>query len=137
MVLERYEFNVNLSNLWQIHIWIDYTLQTITSTLFNEFALWILNIVGPWNLQPSLSDDGWKAVDALLDDLAKRNPDFRVVVKGDFCSFRYGTKGEHDTIRWLVEGCLPLVSSKGLVRFEQVPDAENRFWKLGLLSVPH
>jgi len=90
-------------------------------------------MVYPWSLRWSWSDAGWKALDALLDDLAELNPDFRVVVKGDFDSFRYGIQGEHDTIRWLIECRLPRVLSKGLVRFEQVPDVENRFWKLGIL----
>jgi len=90
-------------------------------------------MVHPWSLRWPLSDAGWKAVDALLDALADRNPDFRVVVKGDFYSFNHGIRGEHDTIRWLIEGLLPLVSSKGLVKFKRVPHTENRFWKSSIL----
>ena len=80
-----------------------------------------------------MSVDGWKAVDELLNILAERNPDFRVVFKGDFDSFRCGIRGKHDTIRWLLETHLPLVSSKGLVKFEQVLHEENRFWKSRIL----
>ena len=86
----------------------------------------------PWSLQWPSSDNGWNAVDELLNVLAERNPDFRVMIRGDFYSFRYGIRGEHDTIRWLIEDRLPLISSKGLVKFEQVVDAENRFRKSGV-----
>ena len=134
VVLERFEFITKLSNLWQIHGWIYKTLRTITAAPFNEFVVWILNLVYPWSLRYTMSDDGWRAVDALLNVLAERNPDFRVVFRGDFDSFRYGVRGVHDTIRWLIEDHLPLVSSKGLVRFEQVPHTENRFWKSGILD---
>ena len=72
-------------------------------------------------------------MDALLTILGERNPKFRVVFKGDFDSFCYATRGEYDTIRWLIESHLPFVSSKGLVRFEQARHVENRFWKLGIL----
>ena len=80
-----------------------------------------------------MSVGGWKPVDALLNTLAERNPKLRVVFWGDFDSFRYGIRGEHDTIRWLMEDHLPLVSSKGLVKFERVPHAQNRFRKSGIL----
>jgi len=80
-----------------------------------------------------MSVDGWRAVDALLSNLGERNPKFRVVFKGDLDSFRCGTRGEHDTIRWLIESHLPLVSSKGLVKFEQVRHVENRFRKSCIL----
>ena len=132
VVLERFEFTLDLSSLGQIDGWIHQSLLTITSTLFNEFAIWILNTVYPWSLQWPLSDNGWNAVDGLLNVLAERNPDFRVMVRGDFYSFRCGIRGEHDTIRWLIEDRLPLISSKGLVKFEQVVDAENRFRKSGI-----
>ena len=71
----------------------------------------------------------------MLNLLAERNPDFGVVFRGDFYSFRCSTEGEHhgDTTRWRIEGRLPLISSKGLVKFEQVSDTENRSWKLGTL----
>ena len=80
-----------------------------------------------------MDDDRWKAVDALLNILAERNPKFRAVFKGDFDSFRYGIRGEHDTIRWLIEDHLPFASSKGLVKFARVLHGENRFWKSGIL----
>ena len=133
VVLERFEFDLDLASLFRTDIWFHHTLRTINSTAFNEFVMWILDIVDPWSLRRSLSDGGWRIVDALLDDLADRNPDFRVVVKGDFDSFRCGMRSGHCSLRWLVVGRLPLVSSKGLVKFEQVPDAENRFRKLGIL----
>jgi len=89
--------------------------------------------VHPWSIRWLLNDDGWGVVDALLDDLAERNPGFRVVFRGDLHSFRYNIDGQHHSIRWLIESGLPIVSSKGLVKFEQVTNAENRFRKLGIL----
>ena len=141
MVLERFEFTFQLSSLSQLDGWVYDTLQTITSPAFNEFVIWILNTIYPWNLRFPVSAGGWGAVDALLYDLAKRNPDFRVVFKGDFRSFHYsGNEEDPDSdvqiglnIRSLIDGHFPLVSSKGLVTFEQVPHVENRFWKLGVL----
>ena len=132
-VLERFELNLNLSSLWQIHGWIYETLQTITSTRFDVFTVWIPNVVYPWNLLGPLGHTGWEDVDALLSVLAELNPSFRVVVKGDFPSFHSGIGGKRGTVRWILEGLLPLVSSKGLVKFVQVPRTENRFWKLGVL----
>ena len=88
-----------------------------------------------------MSAEGWGAVDGLLYDLAKRNTDFRVVFKGDFRSFHYsGNEEDSDgdvqiglNIRSLIDSHFPLVSSKGLVTFEQVPLEENRFWRSGVL----
>jgi len=79
-----------------------------------------------------MSDAGWGGVDALLNELAQRNPGFRVVFRGDFDSFHYGTSSEHGTVRRLIEGHLPLISSNGLM-FEQVRHAENRFRRSGIL----
>jgi len=131
--LERFEVTVQLSSLCQIHQRLHQTLQTITSAPFKEFVVWILNTARPWSLRHPMSADGWGTMDASLNILGERNPKFRVVFKGDFDSFRCGTRGEHDTIRWLIESHLPLVSSKGLVKFEQVRHAENRFWRSGIL----
>ena len=132
-VLERLELTIQLSSLWQIHQWIHQTLQTITSAPFKEFVVWTLNTVHPWSLRHPMSVDGWGAVDALLSILGERNPKFRVVFKGDFDSFRCGIRGEHDTVRWLIESHLPFGSSKGLVKFEQVRDVENRFRRSAIL----
>ena len=89
-----------------------------------------------------MSADGWEAVDGLLYVLSKRNPDFRVVFKGDFRSFHYSSNGEDPdidvqdglNIRSLIDrSYFPLVSSYGLVTYEQVPLEESRFWKLGVM----
>ena len=133
-MLERFEFTIQLSNLWRIHGWVHQTLRTVTSAPFNEFVVWILNTAQPWSLRRRpMGVDGWKPLDALLIVLAERNPRFRAVFKGGFDSFRYGTRGENDMVRWLIEDNLPLASSKGLVGFKQVPHAENRFRKSGIL----
>jgi len=74
-----------------------------------------------------MSEDGWKAVDASLSVLAGRNPNFRVVFKGDF-------GGEYGVIRHVVKSdYVPLASSKGVVVFEQADDEEDRLLELGLL----
>lgn len=122
MVLERFEFNIHLSSLSLVHGWIYWTLRTITSPLFNEFMIWVLGEVHPWS---PMNTNGWKAVDVLLNVLAGRNPDFRVVFKGDIYTFRDG----HGGICSFIEGYLPLVSAKGLVRFQYAPHVENPFRK--------
>ena len=81
-MLERFEFTIQLSNLWQIHGWVHQTLRTVTSAPFNEFVVWILNTAQLWSLRRPMSVDGWKPVDALLIVLAERNPRFRAVFKG-------------------------------------------------------
>jgi len=59
-----------------------------------------------------------------LNVLARRNPDFRVVFRGDFAE-------DHSMTRRLIESdYLPLASLKGLVMFERARILENRFWKL-------
>jgi len=74
-----------------------------------------------------MSIGGWKAVDALLDVLAGRNPDFRVVFRGDFA-------GDYHAIRQHIEiDYLPLSSLGGFVEFEQVSNVENRLFKSGVL----
>ena len=80
----------------------------------------------PWGLIFSMSVDGWKAVDASLNALAERNPDLRVVLRGDFA-------GNYNVIRELFESdYLPRTSLRGFVKFEQVPSVENRFSKFGV-----
>ena len=77
-------------------------------------------------------------MDASLIALAERNPSFRVVLRGNSDSRRrYGVCDESDernALQWFAESYLPLVLSKDLVRFEQVPIEENRFWKNGVLQ---
>jgi len=82
-----------------------------------------------------MSADGWKAVDASLNVLAGRNPTFGVVFKGNFNGAFVGAfGGAFGAIRRHIEGdCLPIVSLKGLVKFELIPNAENRFQKLGVM----
>ena len=122
--------------LWELGGWILRSLRTITSTLFEEFVIWIVDTVYPCTSRyRRLSSDNWKNVDALLSILAERNPDFRVVFRGDFDAFGCSIGGRHDRVGLVVRDCLPLVLSKGLVRFEQVPHAENRFRKSGVLYV--
>ena len=58
-------------------------------------------------------------MDALLNALAGRNPDFRVVFRGDFA-------GSNCAIRQRVEGSyLLLASLGGFLKFEQVPDVKT------------
>lgn len=132
VVLERLEFNVQSFNLSQVHQWILRTLQTITSPQFSEFTLSILTI-SLWNQSSPTRTGDWEAVDALLNVLAKRNPNFRVVLRGDSTG-RRGVENDVDAIRWFAEGYLPIVSSKGLVKLENVPIVENRFWKSRVLQ---
>ena len=67
---------------------------------------------------PRMNRDGWKVVDSSLEVLAKRNPDFRVVIMktGDWSS---------------IASCLPLAMSNGLIMFGS-PVVKNRFSKLGV-----
>lgn len=139
VVLERFEFSVQLSNLWRAHGWVHETVRTIRSPLFNEFVIWILG--ASWSPRFQQSVEGWKAVDELLGLLAERNPDFRVVFRGEFRSFHYNSNGAGSdidvqdgiNIRSIIDDQFPLVSSKSLVKFERVVCVENRFWKLGVL----
>ena len=105
-----------MTSLSSVHEWIYRTLQTITSPVFNEFAIRLLVSGHPWD---PMNRDGWGVVDASLDALAKRHPDFRVVFMG------YGD--------WaFVEGLLPLAKSNGLIRLGPHL-VESRFDKLRLV----
>ena len=119
MVLERFEFTINRGDISLVDGWICGALRTITSPLFNEFVIWFLDGGVLWS---PMNIDGWKAVDAMLDALAKRNPDFRVVLIG--C-------GDGS----FIASYLPLVRSRGLLRFQSSRE-ENRFKKSGLLVEP-
>ena len=115
MALERLEFGVKMFSLGLVHEWIYLTLRSITSPVFNEFAIWILP--SSPGLHPRwMNSAGWKVVDMLLDALAKRNPDFRVVIMED---------GGWSSIA----SYLPLATSKGLISFG-LPDVENLFSKM-------
>ena len=129
-MLKRFEFTVSLFSISRIHEWIHHTLRTITSPLFNELVIWILDETDGRTPLSAMNADSWKAVDALLGVLAGRNPDFGV-------TFRDGSNGnfsgDFNTARRHIESCLPLSSLKGFVRFELVPNVENRFKKMGVL----
>ena len=102
--------------------------------MFNEFTLSILSIP-LWNLSSPISTYDWEAIDASLITLAERNPDFRVVLRGNSTTRRYsGIENDLYALRWFAERYLPLVSSKGLVKFEFVPTVENQFWKSRILQ---
>ena len=116
MVLERLELNISTPGLSSVHEWIHETLHSITSPVFNEFAIRLLGVGFPRN---PMNITGWGAVDAALDVLAKRYPDFRVVFTG------YGDW-------WFVASYLPLAKLNGLIRLRS-PLLKNRFEKLDLL----
>ena len=126
VVLERFQFNVQLSCISLVPKWIYRTLRTITSPLFKEFSFSVLCAMRMW--WHFTVSDGWDDVDMLFNVLSERNPDFRVVFRGNWPYYKGGGSG---TIPGFLKSYLPLVSSKGLVKFEHVPDAENQFWKYG------
>ena len=129
VVLERFQFNVQLFAFSRgVPEWIHQTLRTITSHLFSELTFGILNAMYSSYPCPPENGDGWDAVDTLFDAMAERNPDFRVVFRGEgFHSMR----GDCDGVPKFPESYLPIVSSKGLVKFEHMADAEFRIRKLG------
>jgi len=129
-VLERFEIDISLTGTFPAHIWIYLTLRTITSPAFKEFIIWLPNEGIPWNQTPSIS---WGIVDTSLESLSKRNPDFRIVLRGGSHSSSYGAWCIHDRGPSFVVRCLPGVSSKSLVKFERVPRSESRFGKFGFL----
>ena len=118
VMLERFEFTVNMNEILLVSGWIHGALRTITSPFFNEFAIFCLGVSIPWSPR---NFDGWKAIDVLLDGLANRNPDFRVVFIGS---------GDWS----FITSNLPLVRSRGLLRFQH-PHEENRFEKSGVLPL--
>ena len=67
-------------------------------------------------------------MESLFDALAERNPDFRVVLRGDPTLFLYyGYWGSWGVARPFFESYLPVVLAKGLAKFEYVPLVENPF----------
>jgi len=122
-VLERFEFTIwwYRFSLPQVDGWLLGTLRTITSPMFNEFVISILYMVSSQYLQFNTRDNGWDAVDAWLNVIAERNPDFRVVVRCDpprLANSLVDKRGARAILRSL-ETSLPLVSSKGLVTVER------------------
>jgi len=127
VALERLELHVDLTSLPRVHEWVYLTLRTITSPVFNEFVIWILG--GDYKRGPR-SIHSWKVVEPLLRTLAQRNPDFRVVFKGDRLSFLYNSWGIYDRVCSFVRIYLPVVLSNGFVKFEYVPHVDNPCWEL-------
>jgi len=66
------------------------------------------------------NNNRWVGVDVLLNTMAERNPDFRVVFRGCFYSFLFGieAQGRSTGMRAHIESYLPLGVSNGLVTFE-------------------
>ena len=123
VVLERFDLNIQLYSLSQVHKWVYQTLRTINSPLFNELTFSILPTMFPWDLSYPVgadSVDGWKAVDMLLNAIAERNPSFRIVFRGGASPQRRAFGKDHGAVRGFIESYLPLVSSKGLVKSEHV-----------------
>jgi len=132
VVLERFEFDISSTSTSTLDGWICLTLRTITSPAFKEFMVWLPNEGISWDRMP-MNSDRWGVVDASLVLLSERNPDFRIVLRGDSPSSRYGTWRKYNGAPSFAVSYLPLVSSKGLVKFERVPHSENRFGKPGAL----
>jgi len=129
VMLERLEFGVSLASISMVYDWIYQTLQTITSPVFNEFVIRLLDVGNPW---ARMNRDGWAAVDALLNSTAEGNPDFRVVFKGNFSSFRDSTLSNPNGIRSFITSFMPLVSSSRWVKFEYVSHAESNRGRFGV-----
>jgi len=131
VVLKRLEFTLEVDSVLQVHEMIRQTLRTITSPLFNELVIWILRSSYPLSLLSTMNAGGWRGVDASLNTLAERNPGFGVTFRGDF-NGEFGV--DFGAVRRHIErDSLPLASLKGFVRFELVPNVENRFQKMGVL----
>jgi len=78
-VLERFELGISSTGIALVHRWLYGTLRTITSPRFNEFVILLPN--GWIPLHP---ETGWGDIDVLLESLARRNSDFKVVFRRDF-----------------------------------------------------
>jgi len=104
-------------NLSLIHEWIYWTLRSITSPVFNELVIWILNSGYP--VTP-MSIGGWRVVDTLLVSMAGTNPGFRVKLTGN---------GD-----WpFLMSYLPLATSTGMITIGPPVEEENLFLKLAVL----
>lgn len=128
--LERLELHTDLPSLSHAHQWVYWTLRGITSPVFNEFVIWVRGERCGWG---SVTTDSWKAVELALGALAERNPDFRVVFRGDCPSFRDGHWLPCHQARSFFDYYLPAVSSKGFAKFEYVPLVDTPY--LGLYSL--
>jgi len=130
VALERLELNVSLTNLPLVHEWVHRTLRTITSPTFCEFVICVLKGVYPSH---QVSTHGWMDAGLSLDTLAARNPDFRVVVRGEFPPFIYGPWSDYDGPGSFFESYMPVVSLKDFVNYEYVPHVEDRLRGLSSL----
>ena len=68
-------------------------------------------------------------MDSLLGALAERNPDFRVVLRGD-SMLLYGRWSTWVVACSFFKRSLPVVLAKGSAKFEYVPLVENPYWEL-------
>ena len=124
MVLERLEFHTSLAGLAMVHDLVYRMLRAITSPVFNEFVIRLLDTGTPWT---RMNRHGWAAVDGLLNSIAEQNPDFKVVFKGNFSSSRGTTLVNADWVRSFVTNFMPLVSAnRRWAKFEHVLHLENR-----------
>lgn len=129
-VLERFEFDISLTSISLVHGWIYWTLHTIISPTFNEFVILLSSEGIPWHPKNSA---GWRAIDWLLESLAMRNPDFKVVFRRDLPPYPYGTQDTDGDSPSFIANYLPRATSKDLVKFELVPRVENRSRKVDYL----
>ena len=120
VVLERFELGISSTDISLIHGWLYGTLRTITSPTFNEF---VISLSDGWVPLHPENTAHWGAIDVLFESLARRNSDFKVVFKREFPPFPYGTL---PTVPSFIANYLPLVLSKGLLKFENVPRVESR-----------
>ena len=127
MGLERLELTIQVTALQLAGEWVHRTLRTIASPVFREFVIWVVNGVYPWSPVSTL---GWAAVELSLDALAERNPDFRVVLRGEL-PLIYGTWCDYDGNYSSFESYLPIVPLKSFVTYEYVSHVENGVWRLG------
>jgi len=118
VVLKRFELHIGFSPLLQAHEWVLSTLRSIASSAFNEFVIWILSCYGPG---PEVIN-GWKTVDLLLCTLAERNPDFRVVFRGDHQFLFRESRYVYDGGPLIPQILLPDFFSKGFAKFEYAVD---------------
>lgn len=128
VALERLELHVELTSLPQAHDWVHSTLRMITSPVFSEFVIWVLDGDYQHGLVPTSS---WEVVESSLGALAERNPNFRVVFRGARPSFVPSFRSACcDRARSFFEAYLPTVLSKGFARFEYIHNRHNPVRKL-------
>ena len=83
------------------------------------------------HVPPAPSGPSWAL--RMLNILAERNSDFRVVFRACFYSSLHDYRDDFKGVRSVIEGHLPLALLNGLVSFECLPRAENWFRELGVL----